>query len=38
MLEEKLVFLLEEDIQEESFNTLWKRRVSYRDHVLSSSL
>jgi hypothetical protein len=38
MLEEKLVFLSEEGIQEEGFNTLSKRRMSYRDHVLSSSL
>jgi hypothetical protein len=38
MLEKKNIFLLEEGIQNEGFSNLWKRRVYYRDHVLSSSL
>jgi hypothetical protein len=31
MLEEKLVFVLKEGIQEEGFNNLWKRKVSYKN-------
>jgi hypothetical protein len=38
MLEEELVFLLEEGIQEEGFNNLWKGRMSCRYHTFSSSL
>jgi len=38
MVEEKLVFLLEEGIQEEGFNNLRKIRMFYKDHTLSSSL
>jgi hypothetical protein len=36
-LEKELVFQLEESIQEKGFSNLRKRRVLYRDHVLSSS-
>lgn len=38
MLEEKLVFVSKEGIQEEGSNNLWKRKVSCRNHALSSTL
>jgi hypothetical protein len=37
MLEEKVIFLLQEGIQKEGFKNLWKSRVFSGDHVLSSS-
>jgi len=38
MLEEELVFLLENGIQEEGFSNLGKRRMSCGDHTFFSSL
>jgi hypothetical protein len=38
ILEKELVFLLEEDIQQEGFSNLWKNKMSCKDQALSSSL
>jgi len=37
MLEEEVIFLLQEGIQKEGFNNLWKSKMSGGDHILSSS-
>jgi hypothetical protein len=36
MLEEEVIFLLQEGIQKEGFNNLWKSKMSGGDHILSS--
>jgi hypothetical protein len=38
MLEEELVFLPKKGNQEKGFSNFQKRKVSYKNHVLSSSL
>jgi hypothetical protein len=37
MLEEEVIFLLEEGIQKEGFSNLWKNIVFDRNHIFSSS-